>query len=61
MSIFKKDCPCPKTSCERHGYCELCEAHHKRNKPYCKRKKYLKKLQKLSQIEKKNVVSLKIE
>ncbi|WP_230741898.1 hypothetical protein [Methanooceanicella nereidis] len=24
----KLDCPCPKTQCERHGYCDVCKEFH---------------------------------
>lgn len=25
---INKDCPCPETSCPRHGKCEKCQAYH---------------------------------
>ena len=33
-------CPCRKRKCERHGYCEACDAYHraKGKRPYCVRK-----------------------
>ncbi|MDR3552457.1 MAG: hypothetical protein P4L75_04965 [Clostridia bacterium] len=35
----KKDCPCPKIKCKRHGCCRECELHHaKRGRPtFCRR------------------------
>lgn len=37
--IIKKDCPCLKTKCKRHGHCNECRARHcKSNRPpYCER------------------------
>lgn len=39
----KKDCPCKRKECERHGKCEACRAHHETSeKKYpcaCERKK----------------------
>lgn len=28
-SDTKTDCPCKRTSCERHGSCHACRAHHR--------------------------------
>ena len=31
MTEENKNCPCPETSCPRHGKCKQCQAyHHKR-------------------------------
>ncbi|PKM74324.1 MAG: hypothetical protein CVU91_00190 [Firmicutes bacterium HGW-Firmicutes-16] len=38
----KKDCPCPKKNCPRHGKCDECRsyhAEHKKHPPYCEREK----------------------
>jgi hypothetical protein len=35
--VYREDCPCPKTSCVNHGYCEPCKEKHKKNPPYCMR------------------------
>lgn len=42
MQEIKKDCPCKRTKCERHGQCDICREHHKLKKktlPYCERMK----------------------
>lgn len=31
----KKDCPCKRKACERHGDCEACRAHHEKSKYPC--------------------------
>lgn len=39
---IKKDCPCKRIKCERHGQCEACREHHmlkKKTLPYCERLK----------------------
>ena len=38
---INKNCPCPKTHCERHGKCDECRAHHanKKDPPYCQKHK----------------------
>ena len=37
--MYREDCPCPKTECERHCHCDECRAYHgaKKQRPYCER------------------------
>jgi hypothetical protein len=37
--MFREDCPCPKTECERHKHCDECRAFHgvKGKLPRCER------------------------
>lgn len=37
--MIREDCPCPKTTCERHKRCDDCRAFHglKAKLPYCER------------------------
>lgn len=38
--VVRKDCPCPKTTCKRHTFCDECEAAHVPNGlPFCRRPK----------------------
>ncbi|HTY89757.1 MAG TPA: hypothetical protein VMC84_01130 [Methanocella sp.] len=39
--MHKPDCPCPKSKCERHGYCDECRQYHglRSGLPYCERPK----------------------
>ena len=41
LLAVQTDCPCPKTSCPRHGRCEECAAYHsaKGKLSYCFRRK----------------------
>ena len=29
IKLAKKDCPCKRINCQRHGKCEECREHHK--------------------------------
>ena len=31
----KKDCPCKRKNCERHGDCDACRAYHAKMKRKC--------------------------
>ena len=37
--MYREDCPCPETDCERHCYRDECRVYHgaKGNRPYCDR------------------------
>ena len=37
--MYREDCPCPKTECERHKNSDPCRAYHgaKGKLPYCER------------------------
>ncbi len=35
--VYKADCSCPKTKCERHGHCEPCRAYHSPEPPRCEK------------------------
>ena len=34
---MESGCKCPNITCERHGNCELCSAHHKETGMHCVR------------------------
>jgi len=46
MTEKKAGCPCPHTSCARHGDCTACRAHHLAAKRpvYCQRREKGKKI-----------------
>ncbi len=47
-----ESCPCKKTDCPRYRLCDTCRVYHyrKRKKPFCERKKYLRRRKIMTEI-----------